>query len=186
MSRNVAVVCSALALAVTMAGCAAEDAKDAAPAPVASSATAAPAPVPTPSGKPVLTITGAVSNHNEGSAVAFDMPALTAMATVTTNIYEPFVKKDMKFTGVPVVNLLARAGISPTATKISLHALDDFQVELKVADLADPEILFATKADDALIPVDSGGPVRLIFPADSEVGKNRDTWIWSIDSIVVA
>ena len=186
MSRNAAVVLSALVLVVAMAGCTAQDTQDATPPPLTGSATAPPAPVPTPSGKPILTITGAVSNHNEGSAVAFDQSVLDAMATTTANIYEPFVEKDMKFTGVPVVNLLARAGISPTATKIQLHALDDFKVELKVSDLADPDILLATRADDARIPVDSGGPIRLIFPADSAVGKNKDTWIWSIDSIVVA
>jgi DMSO/TMAO reductase YedYZ molybdopterin-dependent catalytic subunit len=186
MSRNAAVGLSAVALTVAIAGCTAQDTQDATPPPLISSATGPPAPIPSPSGKAVLTITGAVNNHNEGSAVAFDQSVLDVMATVTANIYEPFIKKDMKFTGVPVVNVLARAGISPTATSIELHALDDFTIELKVSDLADPGILLATKADDARIPVDSGGPIRLVFPADSAVGKNRDIWIWSIDSIVVA
>ena len=186
MSRNAAVVCTALVLAVATTSCAGPDAQETTPTALTSIDTAPPVPVPAPSGKPVLTVTGAVSNHNEGDAVAFDMTALDAMATVTSTIYEPFVKKDMKFTGIPVINLLARAGVSHTATKVQLHALDDFKVELTVADLADPDILLATKADDARIPVDSGGPIRLVFPADSPVGQNRDTWIWSIDSIDVA
>jgi DMSO/TMAO reductase YedYZ molybdopterin-dependent catalytic subunit len=58
-------------------------------------------------------------------------------------------------------------------------------VEVKVADLTDRGILLATKVDGARIPVDEGGPIRLVFPADSTVGKNTDLWIWSIDSITV-
>jgi DMSO/TMAO reductase YedYZ molybdopterin-dependent catalytic subunit len=182
MSRNAAAAVGALVLALAMTGCGGSNTSNAMPA---SFATGPAAPVPTPSGKPVLTITGAVTNHNEDSALVFDLSALDAMATVTTTMYEPFVKKDIKFTGIPMVNLLARAGVSPTATKVQLHALDDYRVELKVSDLADPHILLATKADDARIPVAGGGPIRLIFPADSAVGKNRDVWIWSIDSLAV-
>lgn len=186
MSRNAAAAVSALVLAVAMGGCGSPDTRNATPTARASSTAAPPVPVPTPSGKPVLTITGAVTNHNDGSAVAFDLSTLDAMATVTANIYEPFVKKDLKFIGIPMVDLLARAGITPAATKVQLHALDDYKVDLKVSDIADPDILLATKADDARIPVGSGGPIRLVFPADSAVGKNKDMWIWSIDSISVA
>lgn len=184
MSANAAAAVGALVLAVAMAGCGGPGTQNVTPP--ASSVTGRPSPVPTPSGKPVLTITGAVTNRNEGSTVAFDLSALDAMATVTADIYEPFVKKKIKFTGVPMVNVLARAGISPTATKVQLHALDDYKVELMVSDLADPDILLATKADDARIPVANGGPIRLVFPADSAVGKNKDIWIWSIDSLAVA
>lgn len=184
MIRNVAAAVSAL-LAVAMAGCGGSDTRNAMPAVPAGPTSAPPAPVPTPSGKPVLTITGAVTNYNDGSAVAFDLSTLDAMATVTTNIYEPFVKKDLKFTGIPVIDLLARAGITPVATKVQLHALDDYKVDLKVSDIADRDILVATKADGARIPVGTGGPIRLVFPADSAIGKNKDMWIWSIDSITV-
>jgi DMSO/TMAO reductase YedYZ molybdopterin-dependent catalytic subunit len=186
MSRNAAAAVSALVLAVAMAGCGGEDTGSATPAGHGSSTAGPPAPVPTPSGAPVLTITGAVANHNDGSAVAFDLLTLDAMATVTTDIYEPFVKKDVKFTGVPMIELLGRAGVTPAATTVQLHALDDYKVDLKISDMADPDILLATKADGARIPVGAGGPIRLVFPADSAVGKNKDIWIWSIDSITVA
>jgi DMSO/TMAO reductase YedYZ molybdopterin-dependent catalytic subunit len=116
----------------------------------------------------------------------FDLRTLNAMATVTTSTYEPFVKKAMTFTGVPMADLFARAGIAPGATKVHLHALDDYKVDLRVADLADRRVLLATKADGAAIPVRKGGPIRLIFPADSSVGKNKDLWIWSVDSITLA
>lgn len=186
MGRNVAAAVGVLVLTAVLFGCGDPNMGDGAPATGAKAVATPPAPVPAPSGKPVLTIAGAVGNHNEGAAVAFDMSTLDAMATVTSAMYEPFIKKTVTFTGVPMVDLLARAGASPAGTTVRLHALDDYQVELTAADLRDPHILLATRADGARIPVSDGGPIRLVFPADSAVGKNKDLWIWSIDSITVA
>ena len=183
MIRNLLAAVSVLAVAVALPGCGETGTHAATPA---ARAAAAPAPVPAPSGKPVLTIAGAVSNPNDGNAVEFDLSTLDAMATVTTDMYEPFVHKTITFTGIPMVDLLARAGISPAGTRVRLHALDDYNVELTVADLSDPRILLATKAGNARIPVADGGPIRLVFPDGSKVGKNKDLWIWSIDSITVA
>jgi hypothetical protein len=186
MARNVAAAVSALALALALAGCGGSDeAAAGTPAGAIIPGTTALVPVPAPSGRPVLTINGAVSNHNEGDAVAFDLPALDAMATVTTRIHEPFVQKDLTFTGVPMITLVTRAGIATTATTLRLHALDDYKVELTVADIADPGVLLATKVDGTRIPVSAGGPIRLIFPPGSALGRNKDMWIWSIDSITV-
>jgi hypothetical protein len=187
MKRGTAVMAGGLALAAALAGCGSRGAHEAAPAPpVAVHATGPPAPVPAPAGTPVLVLKGALSNRNERDAVAFDLRTLEAMATATTATYEPFVKRSMTFTGVPMADLLERAGIAPGATTVHLHALDDYQVDLRVADLADRRVLLATKADGKPIPISRGGPIRLVFPPDSTVGRNQDLWIWSVDSMTVA
>jgi hypothetical protein len=179
-------VVGVVALAAVLAACGGGNARQAAPAaPTTGSAVIRPAPVPAPVGKPLLTLTGAVTNRNDASAVVFDQRTLNAMAIGTTSTYEPFDKTTMTFNGVPTADLLARAGIAPGATKVHLHALDDYEVDLRVADFADRRVLLATKADGAPIPIKKGGPIRLVFPADSTVGKNRDLWIWSIDAITV-
>jgi hypothetical protein len=176
-------VAVALALGAVLAGCGGREASSVTPTTVG--AVSPPAPVPAPVGKPVLTLKGAVTNRNDGAAVVFDLRTLEAMATATLSTFEPFVKKDMTFTGVPMADLLARAGIASGATRVRLQALDDYKVELSVADFADRRVLLATKADGASIPVAKGGPIRLVFPADSTVGKNRDLWIWSVDAMTV-
>jgi PAS domain S-box-containing protein len=94
-----------------------------------------PAPVPPPKGKTALTLRGALSNHNRGSSLEFDLATLDAMANRQATIFEPFVKRDIRFTGIPMSTLLGRAGISPSATKVAMHALDDYRVQFKVADL---------------------------------------------------
>ena len=43
--------------------------------------------------------------------------------------------------------------------------------------------MLATRADGARMSLREGGPVRLVFPTGSELGRNSDNWIWSVDWI---
>jgi DMSO/TMAO reductase YedYZ molybdopterin-dependent catalytic subunit len=174
-------------LAGALSGCApgTPSSSDVQTAPTNVVATTTPKPVPKPAGKTVLRMDGALTRHNVGKAVTFDQKALDDMSTVTATIFEPFVKKDIQFTGVPMSDLLTRAGVAPTAERVYLHALADYKVDFKVSDLMAPGVLLATKADGAPIPLGKGGPIRLVFPPDAPAGKNKDRWIWSIDSMTI-
>jgi len=77
-------VVGVVALAAVLAACGGGNARQAAPAapaapatPTTGSAVIRPAPVPAPVGKPLLTLTGAVTNRNDASAVVFDRPRKT-------------------------------------------------------------------------------------------------------------
>jgi hypothetical protein len=187
MKRRAVAVIGAVALAAVLAACSSSTPTGGRAAVVTTAATPTtrPAPVPKPTGKPVLKMLGLVTNRNAGASVTFDQKTLDAMASTSATIYEPFVKRDIRFTGIPMSGLLARAGISQSASKVQIHALDDYQVEFKVSDLMTPGVLLATKADGAAIPIAKGGPIRLVFPPESAAGKNKDVWIWSIDTITV-
>jgi hypothetical protein len=179
----------ALALAVLLSGCGSDQKPDITQAlaqPGPTRVTAVPTPVPKPAGKPVLKLTGALTNRNDGKDLVLDQKQLDTMPTETATVYEPWVKKRIEFTGIPMSLLLSTAGISPSATEIRVHALDDYQVEFKVADLMAPGVLLATRQERKAIPIADGGPVRLVFPPDSIAGRNRDTWVWSIDSLTVS
>jgi hypothetical protein len=184
--KRTSILVAVVALAGVLSGCAA-GAKSREPVQASSppTRTVAPTPVPAPAGKPVLTLTGLLGNHNRGANLLFDQRTLDAMATQTQTFTEPFAKKDISFTGIPMSVLLSRAGIPPTAKGVRVHAIDDYKVTFKLADLMAPGVLLATKAGGAPIPVADGGPIRLVFPPDSAVGKNRDIWIWSIDSMTI-
>jgi DMSO/TMAO reductase YedYZ molybdopterin-dependent catalytic subunit len=174
-------------LVVALAGCGSSTPKNSAGTTATTTpvATAQPAPVPKPRGKTVLRMDGAVNSHNVGKSLAFDQPTLDAMATSTATIFEPFVRHDVRFTGIPMSDLLTRAGVAPTATTVHMHALDDYKVDFQVVDLMAPGVLLATKADGATIPIGKGGPIRLVFPPTSAAGRNKDVWIWSIDSMTI-
>jgi hypothetical protein len=60
------------------------------------------------------------------------------------------------------------------------------EVDFKVADVRSSQMLLATKADGKHMPVDRSGPIRIVFPDSSSMGRNPDLWIWSVASMKVA
>jgi hypothetical protein len=155
MKPTARAVVGMVVLAGALSGCASgtPSSSDVQTAPTNVVATTTPNPVPKPAGKTVLRMDGALTRHNVGKAVTFD--------------------------------LLTRAGVAPTAERVYLHALADYKVDFKVSDLMAPRVLLATKADGAPIPLGKGGPTQLVFPPDAPAGKNKDRWIWSIDSMTI-
>jgi len=151
-----------------------------APAPAVPEAVAV-KPLPAPKGEPVLRIRGVKRGNVSANVTALDFATLDQAATEKLTILEPFVKRKMTFTGIPMGELLRRAGVDPSARRLYLHALDDFTVDVPIAGLEDAGFL-ATRADGKTIPIAKGGPVRLVFSDDGKLARDTDNWIWSLDS----
>jgi len=130
--------------------------------------------------RPIVTFSGLV---NGGQPLAVDLASLDALPNQTLTVVEPFLMQSITFTGVGFSDLLNAA--TATGQSIRLHALDDYEVILDLAVLAEPGVMLATHADGKPIDGASGGPARLVFPAESESGKDTDLWVWSIDHITV-
>lgn len=142
--------------------------------------------VPAPVEKPVFTVTGKISATNRDGALVFDRPTVEQLGVQQVGLYEPWVKKDMVFRGVWLQDLLAVAGVTPAATRVHITALDDYAVDLTLADIRAGGIMLATgTADGSVIPIDEGGPTRIVFMRDVKAGANADQWVWSIKSIDV-
>ena len=143
-------------------------------------------PVPVPKGKRVLTLTGLVSAKNVGSDVVLDQTALDQLGLVQISVYEPWVKQDVDFRGVWLLDLLEVAGMPDSATTLRITALDDYIATLKVADVRAGGILLATKAGDgSAIAVADGGPTRIVYLPGVPAGANADQWIWSVKTIEI-
>jgi hypothetical protein len=142
--------------------------------------------VPAPAEKPVFTMSGQISVTNQDGALVFDQPTVEQLGVQQVKLYEPWVKKDLVFRGVWLQDLLAVAGVAPGATRVHITALDDYAVDLTVADIKAGGIMLATRAGDgSAIPIDEGGPTRIVFMDSVEAGANADQWVWSIKSIEV-
>ena len=143
-------------------------------------------PIPAPEGKPVLTLTGKVTAANKDAAVLLDLDTLDRLGQVRVRLYEPWAKQTLEFRGVPLTDVLDVAGVPADAATLHLTALDDYQVELKVTDVRAGGIFLATKASDgAALPIDRGGPTRIVFSDGVAAGANADQWIWSLKTIEV-
>jgi hypothetical protein len=134
----------------------------------------------------VLTVSGDIGTANKGKTLALDLASLEQMRQVRLEAAEPFLKRRVMFEGVLLSDLLAVAGVPESASKVSLTALDDYKVDFKLADVRSSQMLLATKADGKHMPVDRSGPIRIVFPDSSSLGRNPDLWIWSVAAMKVA
>jgi hypothetical protein len=142
--------------------------------------------VPTPAGKPVFTMIGKITATNQVGGLAFDLPTVERFALYEVHLYEPWNKQNMTFRGVWLQDLLAVAGVKPDATRLHIVALDDYTVDLTMADIRAGGIMLATRTGDgSVLPVDKGGPTRIVFLDGVKAGANADQWIWSIKAIDV-
>ncbi len=194
VGRSIRLVVVALVMALAVAACGGkqEEAPQAAgpnassPQVVDDGTLAAGEEISSPKGEVVLTVSGDIGAANKGRTLELDLASLEQMRRVRLETAEPFLKRRVTFEGVLLSDLLAVADVPDTASTVSLTALDDYKVDFKVADVRSSQMLLATKADGKHMPVDRSGPIRIVFPDSSSMGRNPDLWIWSVASMKVA
>ena len=194
MGRSLRLVVVALVTALAVAACGGKDeAGTRASTPNASTpqvvddgSLAAGQKISAPQGEVVLTVNGDIGTANKGKKLELDLASLEQMRRVRVEAAEPFLKRRVMFEGVLLSDLLAVAGVPSSASTVSMTALDDYKVDFKLDDVRGSQMLLATKADGKHMPVDRSGPIRIVFPDSSSLGRNPDLWIWSVASMKVA
>jgi hypothetical protein len=194
VGRSVRLVVVALVAALGVAACGGEQEQapqapstDAsAPLVVDDGTLAAGEKISAPKDEVVLTMSGAIGTTNKGKRLELDLASLERMRRVRLEAAEPFLKRRVMFEGVLLSDLLEVAEVPSSATKVSLTALDDYKVDFKLEDVRSSKMLLATRADGKHMPVDRSGPIRIVFPDGSTLGRNPDLWIWSVSTLKVA
>jgi len=194
VGRSIRLVVVALVAALAVAACggkeeapATQAAPDASTPKVVDDGTlAAGEQISAPKGDVVLTVSGDIGTANKGRKLELDLASLEKMRRVRLEAAEPFLKRRVVFEGVLLSDLLEVAGVPDSASKVSLTALDDYKVDFTVADVRSSQMLLATKADGKHMEVDHSGPIRIVFPDSSTLGRNPDLWIWSVATMKVA
>jgi DMSO/TMAO reductase YedYZ molybdopterin-dependent catalytic subunit len=97
-----------------------------------------------------------------------DLDELRALpaTTVTRDIHcvTKWSKFDTTWTGVLVSELLARAGVSPGATHVMVHAEQGYTTNIPLVDIMRDDCLVAYAYEGEDIEPVHGGPVRLVVP----------------------
>jgi len=135
--------------------------------------------LPVPENRVILTLTG-VDRPNVGNDLELDLATLQLMPSVQATVYEPFLRRDIRFGGVLLSELLSYAGVDPTSS-MEVTGLDDHLIHFNLGQLDEHQVLVATDIDGRPLQIADGGPSRFIFldPA-SGAGSNTDNWIWSL------
>lgn len=123
-----------------------------------------------------------VTNHSK--IVKFTLNSLRKLGTTQISIYEPFVKARQTFTVVSLAKIFKSANISPSATVIT-DALNEYIYTNTAKNFTNSNGQLAIARFAAPIPYDQGGPIRIIFPDKSVLGKNLNSWNWSLNLITV-
>ncbi len=145
--------------------------------------------VPHRTGPTVLTVEGKISQTNADNALKFDMETLESIGVVEYKVTDPFAKKSILYSGVLLSQLLQVAGADKNATTLTLWALDDYSVDMKISDSERWPVLIATKANGAYMPLDQKGPLVSVFPFDNFPEIDHLTydnqWLWALAKITV-
>jgi hypothetical protein len=92
-----------------------------------------------------------------------------------------------RFSGPRFTDVLAQLGAH--GSKVSLIAIDDYKVELSMADIERYQPVLALSMNGERLPPRGRGPFWLMFPFDNHPELQNDAWyfraIWQIDRIRV-
>jgi hypothetical protein len=117
-----------------------------------------------PSSTVVLSVRGKVSRSNDGGAMQFDMPMLERLRQRSLTTRTPWYDGPRRFTGPLLRDVLQTAGAQ--GTTIRAVALNDYKVDIPLADAHSFDVVMARLIDDQPIPVRAKGPLFIIYPFD--------------------
>jgi DMSO/TMAO reductase YedYZ molybdopterin-dependent catalytic subunit len=86
-----------------------------------------------------------------------------------------------RWKGVPLKDLLERAGIKPGATKVAFHAADEYTDSIHLTKALDPLTLLAYLMNDQPLAQPHGFPARMIVPGI--YGMKHCKWITRIEVV---
>lgn len=159
---------------------------------VAAATPSEPQPLREPVDNPILTVSGNISNTNavtaDGASVArFDLPMLEELGLTTINTTTNWTEGVVSFEGVLFSDLLDAVGAS--GTTVHAVAINDYAVDLEIAELRQYPVLLAFRRDGELMRVRDKGPIWVVYPRDDYPElmdeANNIKWIWQLDRIAV-
>lgn len=137
--------------------------------------------VPEPTGEVVLTVVTDDAEHD------WDVATLAELPEQDLRITEPFVDEEHTYTGPLLGDVLRASGVDLAAgDTVEVLALDDFVADLALDGETLDGLVLAHAEDGDPIPIEAGGPIRLVFPPDNPAGENPNNWVWSVRTATVS
>lgn len=104
-----------------------------------------------------------------------------SMMCISNDVGGPYMSNAL-WEGVPLADLLTRAGgVSPSATKVVLYAVDDYSDSIHLTKALEPTTLLAVRMNGETLPQGHGFPVRVLVPGI--YGMKHAKWLNRIDVV---
>lgn len=133
-----------------------------------------------PKGKVVLSVSGNIKLKTAGDLAKFDMDMLAALPQHSFLTMTPWYPEKKKFTGPLLRDVLAAVGAQGKTFKAV--SLNDYKVEIPVADIQQFPVILARLMDDKPMATRDKGPLFIVYPYDSNIVLqanlyyNRSAW----------
>ena len=131
-------------------------------------------------GPVVLTISGLVTQANDGKNAVYSMDMLSKLPQQHFRTKTPWYAEPVEFSGPLLRDVLASAGAK--GSTIVAAALNDYKTEIPFADAQKYNVIVALLMNGKPMPVREKGPLFIVYPFDSqpelraEVFYNRSAW----------
>jgi len=143
--------------------------------------------VEAPAGPALLTISGAIGVSNQDGQLVLDRHAFEAMQMSTVKTETPWTDGMVTFEGVALKSLLDLAAANGKV--IHAIALNDYAVDIPVADAANPQVIVAYRMNGETMRVRDKGPLWLIYPLSSDPSLQAEAthskMIWQIKALEI-
>lgn len=132
------------------------------------------------SGKPVLSVSGKISNKNADDRFVFDMAMLENLPQHSFRTRTPWYAEVREFTGPLLRDVLAAVGCEGKV--LTAYALNDYRTAIPVEDATDYDVIVARLVDGKPMPIRDKGPLFIIYPFDdnaelrSQIYYGRSAW----------
>ncbi|MFK4822613.1 oxidoreductase [Ochrobactrum quorumnocens] len=144
-------------------------------------------PLSEPTSKPILTISGNISNTNVGDTAQFDRDMLEHIGLQAVETANPWYDGRVLFEGVSMDKLMTLVGAK--GTKVTAIALNDYVSSLPMEDFKKFDVILAMKRDGNYMAVRDKGPLFIIYPYDSDPQLQTQTYYtrsaWQVAKLIV-
>ncbi|MDY0871483.1 molybdopterin-dependent oxidoreductase [Dongia rigui] len=140
-----------------------------------------------PQGPVLLLVTGAISEKNTESGLAFDQVMLDRLPHRVVRTGTPWTPGPADFSGVSLKAVLDLAGAK--GTTISAIALNDYAVDIPMADAANDNVIIADRKNGSLMPIRDKGPLWIIYPISNQPELDGEAtyskMIWQLRQLTI-
>jgi len=119
-----------------------------------------------------------------GNVTEYSLESLQKLPATTVELFEPFIKVRSNFTGVSLADLFRANGIE-VGDNVDTLALNEYRYVNTAYEFTVSDGLLAYEQDGKSIPIDRGGPIRIVFPDGTPLADLLDAWNWALRTITV-
>lgn len=142
---------------------------------------------PAEKSKPILIISGMITNKESDGTLAFDRAKLESMPKAEITTSTPWTAGPQVFTGVPLKALMAAAGA--TGTTLRVVALNNYAHEFPLSDVEAYDVLLAYTQNGKALSIREKGPLWIIYPLDRskqlQTIEYHSRMVWQVKEIQV-